>query len=190
MRIILSSIIVLFLSTQFFGCKQLKEINKYERNYYGNLNIFNKEKNYFKFNAKYDSLNILKLKLYSITGIKIGDFTLFNDSLLINYIINNDFKKIILKYFKELNSKICLNYFIISLLESTEAEFKENKLCYNLEKNILKGNPGNNTVFLYSKDYEKILSIKLNKRFLKKSNLSIFLEDKHDIKIDLEINKK
>jgi hypothetical protein len=145
--------------------------------------------NYDNYRLKYflfiDSLYNLRFKIYDLTGIKISEFILTNDSLNVIYIIDNSYKNQITEVFKKYNQEKCLKQIVLDIFNSeifTDSNnFKAKMHCYN--RNIISA--GNNIVYEISDlKYDKIFSISENGN--SKKNYEISLTDK--VKVKLKIN--
>ena len=78
----------------------------------GEIEIENSSIYKFKYFLNVDSSKNLRFKIYNVSGIKISEFILKDDSLSIKYLIDNSFQVMILEQFKRNNLGKCLREII------------------------------------------------------------------------------
>ena len=108
-------LILIINSFIIISCKSYKVLESIEWKYKGEIEILNEEKITFKFKLEIDSLKIIGLKLYTNSGFKLGDFLIFNDSIVINKLYNNSFKESIFSVYNKMCSEIFINNLIVYL---------------------------------------------------------------------------
>jgi hypothetical protein len=177
-----SYLFYLFVSVGLFlGCSINKKLSS-KYNYKGEIENANDYT--FKYFLSIDSFSNLQFKIYDLSGIKLGEFILSDDSLDIKYIIDNSFKEQIFVLFKKFNNEHCLKEIVFDiftsaiLIENDNFNLKNN--CYN--RNFVTEN-GMKVCEISNLKYDRILSIS-EMRFSKR-NYEIILND--GIKLKLKI---
>ncbi len=125
---------VIILTALIFSCsinKKISSISKYK----GQVEIKNSNDLKFKYYLIVDSFCNLRFKIYDLSGIKISEFILNNDSININYIIDNSYKSYILEIFNKFNREKCLKEIIYDIFNfgifSDSVNFNKKIHCYN-----------------------------------------------------------
>ena len=105
-----------------------------------------------------DTLNNFRMRLYYFSGIKVADILLQNDSLRIQYLVDDLYQSSIINFYKSLNKSICVyetvNDLFTGVLFSNDTL---NSMCYFREKVII--DKKSISLNLLSRNYVKIASV-------------------------------
>lgn len=99
-----------------------------------------------------DSINSVRIRLYSITGIKLAELNFKSDTFLISYIIDESFREQIYKTYIKANESACLYKIIIDFVNADLFNNLNNHTCYNVSCI-------DDTFIIYSVDYYELFSI-------------------------------
>lgn len=181
---IIIPIILIFI---VINCKSLKKTSEISENYKGIIKQLNDEKINLRYNLKINDLRNINIKLYGNYGIKICDLIISNDSIKVNYLINNSYENDIINYYKSFNNKICIKNLLLDILNAKVYKNVNvrgnNENCYVIEKTE------NNDNFLILTN-EKIIFLKI---YLVKKNIrsqKIVFELNNNLKFEASIIKK
>ena len=160
-------LLLIVLCFSINGCFAVKSVPENITAFKGNVNGDVS----FKYFLEKDTNNNFRIRVYDITGIKLGDFLIDRDSLRIKYIIDNSYNDMIIKFFKNNNPKFCF-YELINEMYFGNL-FISNSNNYNcFLKEITNSSRDNVTVALMTRKYEKFANIEASK-FINISNRMI-----------------
>jgi hypothetical protein len=131
---------------------------------YENVDLFAK--------IKFDSLNIVKPKLYEKDGIKLVDLIIRKDSIVLNYCVSNRIEKSLNDNFYLYNSDILISDFFVLIFHGFRVK-KDIKYSFNYNYEI---NKNNELEFNISSLNDKI-EIKLNSNNFRIIDSTIYLYD-------------
>lgn len=136
------------------GCFATKSISINSKSFKGTVNG---DVN-FKYFLEKDTNNVLRLRVYDITGIKLGDFLLEQDSLKIKYIIDNSYKALVLEFFRKNNPKFCFYDLIDEMYYGNLfISNKGNYACFL--KEVIDSSRNTIKVSIMTRKYEKFANI-------------------------------
>jgi len=141
-----------------YNCRTFNVLNKSNSYCYkGNIKYFSDEKFSLKFRIIIDSFCNMDLKLYSSTGFKIGHFKLIKDTLIINELIDYDYKETIENIYERIRHEININAFLKYFFNGDI--FAEKELITK-NKNCGLNNWDKNEFIFYSKECKYLFTLK------------------------------
>lgn len=180
----MSKFFVFFILIFFFSCIVLKKTTN-EYNYNGKAEIIKKEETQnFKFNLKFDSLLNAEIRIYALAGLKIADLIITDTSVNVKYLIDEDYKGLIVSEFSNINKRICLKKLIFELATRSTDKMIFNEKCFSVFKNKI-----SDSYDVVNKSSEKILEISDLKISEKKGKRKFTISLPETI-VKLELNSK
>jgi hypothetical protein len=187
MRINYPKSIYIIVSIIFLiSCRSFKSSNSIDYGYKGEIKLKGENNINLKFKITIDSLNIIDIKLYNITGFKIGNLKIYSDSIKIFNLYDTSYRKMIMDVYSRINSEIFFNCFIQKLiygdLFEDKFDFERNIYCLNSYKDVNKKSYKMNVL---SRECNKLFTIAEKRSFkLKKNrNFEIIVSDHFIIEI-------
>lgn len=117
-----------------FCCSVLKVIENNGKNYSGDIKFMDNESINLKFTLKIDESKTVKMKLFENFGIKVAEIVIKKDSIIIESIFLNEYKKYIEEFFFKYNNALCINYLISDIFDFKVFNIRDIPVCYVKER--------------------------------------------------------
>ena len=110
-----------------FVVKHVESGNSFSGYIYDNK----KEQINVKYRVDFDSLDVIRFRIYSISGLKYIDFIIKPDTFIIKYILDNSYRDMLYRNYYKLNQEVCIYYVFYDLFKGKLFSVSENRICYN-----------------------------------------------------------
>jgi hypothetical protein len=154
------------------GCSVLNVVKNNVRDYSGDIEIVDNESLYLRFTLKIDENKNIRIRLFENFGIKVAEFIVKRDSIIIKSIIFDEYKKYIEGFFFKYNNALCINYLVSDIFELTIFNKLDIPVCYVKEND---NEVSNDDIKIFTLEQNFVMSINRNKILAKHKN-SIYLK--------------
>jgi hypothetical protein len=158
-------------------CSVLKVLENKEKNYSGDIQFLNNESIRLKFTLIIDENKNIKIKLFESLGIKVAELVVKRDSIIIESIIFDEYRKYIDDFFFKYKSTMCINYLISDIFEFKIFNMSDLPVGYIKEKDE---EDSNNVIKIFNMEQDYVMSIIRNE---------IFINHRRSINLKFDNNK-
>lgn len=165
-----------------------KKVKTDKNLYTGDIKIVNDDSTKGKFSLNVDSLRNIRIKIYNFSGLKLGEFFLYEDTLDIVYLISKSYNKEVAEFYKNIKKDLCLNKVILELLEEinkkSDGSYQKKESCFNIEKNEIE-----NKWIVYNNKGKEIFDFSMKEDYKKDEYRFLKLNFREKIRIELKVKK-